>query len=360
MAHPPMAHAASQPPRSARALAFALLALGTGCVPEFDDDLSLISTRRIVAVRATPAEAEPGGEVALTALVVDADGTIVDAPLEWALCVARKPLTELGPVDQRCVDEFGKRDDELFVPLGEGGATTATLPDEVCSLFGPLAPPREGDEEGGRPVDPDLSGGYYQPVVVGEGEATLGSIRISCGAPGLSNDGTIEFNRGYRPNENPSVGEVTAVVDGEERVVVPGEPLRISRSSQVSFALAFPDCPTEALCGDGLCTAGENSTDCREDCLDAPRGCEGAEEYLYGDVEAEQSVERSEVLEVVWLTTLGSFPIAQTEAETSDGRSSSSNDWTPPGEAGTAHLWFVVRDDRGGVGFQSIDIEVEP
>lgn len=334
--------------------------LTSACVPEFDDDLSLISETRIVAVKATPAEAEPGDTVELTALVVDDSGTVTDAPLEWALCIARKPLTELGPLDQRCIDEFGKDDDELFLPLGAGQTTTAVLPDEVCSLFGPLAPPREGDEEGGRPVDPDLSGGYYQPVVVGDAEATVGSIRISCGATGLTNEEVIAYNRGYRPNENPSVLAITAVVDGERQSVEEGETLSVAPDSEVSFELGFPDCPTEAVCGDGLCTAGENSTDCREDCLDAPRGCEGAEQYLYADTETRESVERAETLEVVWLTTSGTFPVAQTEAETDKGQSTTNNTWDAPGEAGVAHLWFVVRDDRGGVGFRGVDVEVAP
>lgn len=341
-------------------LSFALVGLTSACVPEFDDDLSLVAEVRIVAVKATPAEAEPGDEVELTALVVDESGTVTDAPLDWALCIARKPLTELGPLDQRCIDEFGSDDDELFEPLASGATTTATLPGAVCRMFGPLAPPSEGDESGGRPVDPDLSGGYYQPVVVGYGRATIGAIRISCGAVGLSSEEVIAYNRGYRPNENPSVGAVTAVIDGERRSVDVDAPLRIPANSEVSFQITFPDCPIEPVCGDGLCTAGENPTECREDCLEAPRGCEGAEQYLYADTETRESVERSETLEVVWLTTAGTFPTAQTEADTEDGRSSTTNDWVPPDEPGLAHLWFVVRDDRGGVGYLGVDVEVEP
>ena len=78
------------------------LALLAACIPDLPRDQGLVTAPRVLAVRAVPAEAPPGARVELSALVAGApaDG------LEWALCVARKPLTELGPVAQECIDGF--------------------------------------------------------------------------------------------------------------------------------------------------------------------------------------------------------------------------------------------------------------
>ena len=74
-----------------------------GCVPTFDDNLPLIEQPTLLSIASEPAEATPGKEVQLSALVgvprVDGAAPQVD----WGLCVARKPLTELGPVNPVCI-----------------------------------------------------------------------------------------------------------------------------------------------------------------------------------------------------------------------------------------------------------------
>ncbi|MBC8070581.1 MAG: hypothetical protein IAG13_19775, partial [Deltaproteobacteria bacterium] len=62
------------------------------CVPDIEVDLALVEEPQLLAVRSEPAEVEPGGEVSLTALLADADGTISAGPDAWALCLARRPL----------------------------------------------------------------------------------------------------------------------------------------------------------------------------------------------------------------------------------------------------------------------------
>jgi len=52
------------------ALWFAFLPVGTSaCVPTFDDNLPLIDKPTLLAIEAEPAEAAPGKEVQLSALV---------------------------------------------------------------------------------------------------------------------------------------------------------------------------------------------------------------------------------------------------------------------------------------------------
>lgn len=333
--------------------------LPIGCVPEFEDDLSLIDAPRVIAVRAEPAEAGPDEDVTLTALIAEPGGAGT-AELDWALCVARKPLTELGPVEQKCVEEFGANSEDLFVELGAGLSVPATLPKDACRLFGPLAPPANEEGEAGRPVDPDLSGGYYQPVLVGEGAPMLGTIRIACGVVDLTREETIAFERGYRPNDNPAISAVRLLVDGVPlpEAETDAAQFEVEANSLVSVEVSVPQCPTEPSCGDGLCTAGENPTDCREDCADAPVGCAGAEVYLYGDAETRTAVERTEIIEIAWFTDAGSFDIAQTDIPAP--ATSAENQWQVPASPGTAHVWLVIRDNRGGVGWEQVVVRIEP
>ena len=36
----------------------------------------------------------------------------------------------------------------------------------------------------------------------------------------------------------------------------------------------------------------------------------------------------------------------------------SRNDWTPPRAPGDVHVWAVLRDDRGGVGYRALTLRV--
>src|SRR6187549_823722 len=86
------------------AFCVSLAVVSVGCVPTFDDNLPLIDKSTVLAIQAEPAEAAPGKPVQLTSLVgsPELDGS---APkLSWGLCIARKPLTELGPVNPVCIE----------------------------------------------------------------------------------------------------------------------------------------------------------------------------------------------------------------------------------------------------------------
>lgn len=349
-------------------IGFAVLAafLGTAaCVPAFDDDLALLQEPRVLAVRTEPAEVAPGAAARLSVLVAAPEGA---APrpedILWALCLARKPLTELGPVDQRCIEEFGTPLD-IFQPLGAGLSVEAPIPADACQRFGPQQPVGSDGKASGRAVDPDLSGGYHHPVVVGrDAEVVLGSVRLACGAVGIGDRELVRFNSGYRPNENPAIERVELRSNGDRlelRAVLDGPPTRVAPGAAVELGVQWPACPRSAECGDGVCTAGENQVNCAADCREAPRGCAGAETYLWADPKARVTRERREGIRVSWYSTAGRF------AEERSGRTEEDpdgteavNQWTAPLEPGLVRVWIVLRDDRGGVAWGEYAIEVGP
>jgi len=87
-----------------RALAVvALLLAVAGCKPDFGTPASLVTERRILAVRAEPPEVRPTETATFTALVVSPDGTVASPAIDWALCVTPKPLDENNVVASACL-----------------------------------------------------------------------------------------------------------------------------------------------------------------------------------------------------------------------------------------------------------------
>jgi len=350
-------------PRSILVALFLFALWAFACVPEFSDDLALVTQPRILAVRAEPAEARAGQRVTLTALVAAPPGaSSASERLEWAMCLARKPLTELGPVAHECIDRFGAGG-EIFQRLGRGPSVSATIPSDACNRFGPLTPPATAGGVAGRPVDPDLSGGYHQPLVLGNETGTaLGSVRLTCGVIGVPSTEAARYGQGYRPNENPEIdrleitsGSVPTIEPGTER---PGA--NVPAGARVDLRVVWAACPRAPACGDGLCTSGENQSTCAADCRDAPRGCTGAETYLWANPDTRKVEERREGVTVSWFASAGSFAEEQTgRSERDVDVSHGSNVWTAPSAPATVHVWVVLRDDRGGVGFREYLLRVD-
>jgi len=347
---------------AARSVCLFLSALLPGvlsaCVPEFEDDVSEVREFRVLAVRSDPAELAPGGDVQLSVLWATPEGELVASEdVAWGLCTERKELTEPGPVAPSCVLEFGDPESEAIEYVGSGDTVQTSLPSDGCRQFGPLAPPpEEGSTVPGRPVDPDLTGGFYQPVLVGIEEATLGGVRISCGTPWLPRDELIVFNQGYRPNEHPAVALLERENGDDFEPIDPADTLVVPSAGELRLRASWVGCPREAECGDGLCTMGENGTSCAEDCRTDPVGCTGAEDYLLADLETRTAVPRREALSVAWFGNGGRFEISVTDD--AEGTDSTENVWTAPDEPGVFGLWLVLRDDRGGVSWQALSIEV--
>lgn len=332
-------------------LAFAPL---LACVPELDVDLSRVDAPRVLAVRAEPAEVAPGEPVALTALFVDGSGALAGGPLEWAFCEARRPLAELGPVSRACLGREG----DAILPLGTGISVTAPTPDDGCRLFGPEPPPATGDGPAGRPVDPDITGGYYQPLRLfaddSDDDLTLFQLRIACGLAGADQQQAAEYRARARPNAAPEV----AAVERDGVVLAPDAVVTVAAGAELPLRLRWEACPEEPVCGDNRCTLDETAEGCPGDCGGAP-GCGGAETYLRFDPGALTLTTPREAIRVAWYATGGRFAEARTGRSSAERDAFSDNTWTAPDEPGATTLWLVLRDDRGGVGWRQLDVVVE-
>jgi hypothetical protein len=335
--------------RSLHLVASSLALLSPSCVPEFDTDLSQVTEARVVAIAASPAEAAPREPVQLSALVVGAEGEPIPS-LDWWVCLARKPLTELGAVNPECLAP--RPSAEAAQPLGRGFSAELILDQDVCKSFGPLRPPPVAGEPAGRPVDPDITGGFYQPVVGSlEGARSLGAVRIGCDPANVNRDEALDYKQRYRRNEAPRISTVTlgAASDPLEQDVI----TELSSTSPAELRVEWDECPTESVCGDGLCTALEDKTTCAEDCTTL-KGCTGAEPYVWYDRESARVEPRHEGISVAWYTSNGSFEAEQTGLDESEVRSRRGlqNVWRPA-EAGPSTVWLVIRDTRGGVSWQT-------
>ncbi|HTA92962.1 MAG TPA: hypothetical protein VK745_25465 [Polyangiaceae bacterium] len=331
-----------------------------GCVPTFADDLSTVTAPRVLAIQSSPAEAAPGASVTLNALVAAPDGAM--ATLDWGLCTARKPLTELGPVNPDCLLPPGS-DPDAGTLLGDGASLNATLPADGCQIFGPIRPPAVAGQAQGRPVDPDVTGGYYQPITANlraTNQVTLGAVRLTCPLTDATPAQLEAFDALYRPNQNPDFsalnleqagGAVTAIVDGGSASVRPGE--------AVQFQANWAECPTVSVCGDGICGENEDKSSCPADCATAT-GCTGAETYPVFDATAQQITTQRESIRISWYASGGTFQNAVTGREETETASDSENGWTAPSAPGTVQLWLVIRDARGGQSFRSFSVSVQP
>ncbi|MEZ4453104.1 MAG: hypothetical protein R3B09_26825 [Nannocystaceae bacterium] len=324
------------------------------CVPDVDVDLALVTSPRVLAVAADPAEVGPGEKMTLRALYAAPGGTLTDSPLVWSRCSARRPLAELGPVSRDCIDGG----DGALTEIGDGLEVASQLPPDVCRLFGPDPPPGDPGGPAGRPVDPDLSGGYYQPIVLaGRSVAdspTLFRLRIACGLAAATQEQSSQFRRRYQRNLAPAISALERVSDASADLLPPGEALVVEAGERVRLRARWTACPGEPECGDGLCTLGEDGTACAADC--GPPGCAGAEYYLRFDPDELDLVVARESLAISWFADAGHFDAERTGRTADDRTNASDNTWTAPEDRDEATLWIVIRDDRGGAAWRELSV----
>jgi hypothetical protein len=153
------------------------------------------------------------------------------------------------------------------------------------------------------------------------------------------------FNEQYTDNENPAIDTLSLVrADGTRVTNPPDAPgaaaVAVKPGEDVTLRATWKACPTCAGC--------------------QPAACTGAEQYVALDPATRALVTRREAIRVAWFATGGTL------AEDSGGRAegeadppSLDNGWTAPARSGDVRLWLVVRDDRGGVGWQSYRVAVE-
>lgn len=273
-----------------------------GCDSRLDQRLAIIDAPRVIAVIADPAEARPGSLVEYTAIVASPDGPVAASP-RWSFCVAPKPPTEDNAVSEACLDEAH------LVALGTQPVVTAALPANGCLMFGPETPPGNF-----RPRDADATGGYYQPIRADVGDLlAFGLSRITCKLATAPADVAHEYDLGYVANQNPTL----------DPLVLPSVP----QDSDVMLTASWP--------------------------VDA------VETYLYYDPRSQTLVTRREAMRLSWFATGGTLAVDASAVGETDTATSVSTIWHTP-SAGQATLWLVLRDSRGGIASQVVQVDVEP
>lgn len=280
--------------------ALAILALAA-CDDPLDQRLGMIETPRVLAVIAEPAEAKPGAMVTYQAVIAGPDGPIVAAP-SWGYCTSPKPPTEDNAASTDCVGG------EALIELGTAPTVIGTMPAEACIRFGPDVPPG-----GFRPRAPDASGGYYQPVRIAIDDLlAIGLSRITCNLPTAPFDVAQRYRAEYVANANPTL-----------------EPIAIDRvpaNTDIELIARWPDA--------------------------------AAETYLYFEPSTQTLVDRREAMRLSWFATGGTLAVDASAVGTGEPVTSVSTTWHTPA-TGTAWLWFVLRDQRGGIAVQTQQITVE-
>lgn len=268
-----------------RRLLLALCAL-SGCAPADGPSPSTIDGLRVLAVRAEPAEAPPGSPVRLQATVADADG-LRDTPITWAWCLTPKPPTENNAVAAECLADG-------VAPIGVGAGVDAALPTDGCRLFGPQSP-----GPGLRPRDPDVTGGYHQPVRLEvDGAVAFGAVRLRCDLAQAPLAVARAFAEDYAANVHPRIEDFAP-------------PESVEAGGSLSLSLA----------------------------ADAP------ETYLRFDPASRALETRTEQLTVSWFVTGGAVEPARVDATDRPAEAR----WSAPDAPGTYSVIAVLRDSRGGV-----------
>lgn len=311
---------------SRRAL-FAVLSLAA-CKPSVGRAPSLITEPEVLAVRAQPAEADPGAPVTYDLLVVTPEGTVAAPNAFWNVCTTPKPPAEGNSVAATCVT----------APAGEiqGANFAAPVPTDACTLFGPIAPAPKAGQPPFRPRDPDGTGGYYLPV-----RAMLGNLgdraltafameRITCKLSNASANVIQDYNTRYHANNNPKLAGLAVVTAAGTQVNFADGPVAVQAGAVITLLATFTP--------------------------------ESAESYVVFDADNDRLVDRRESMRLGWFASDGEFDHDRTGHTEDDLATTSDNQWTAPlvTAATPVHLWLVLRDSRGGVDFASYELTVTP
>jgi hypothetical protein len=318
------------------ALAGALAA----CTPDFSDTISLVATPRLLAVQSIPAEGQTGSAFSLSALYVGPDGPADAGSMAWATCLLQNPLGDPGSVNPACFSDASTG----LVSLGKGDVAKGVIPSNACELFGPESPPPLAGQPAARPTDPDSTGGFYLPICIetAGSSASVESERITCEPSGVTEAVFTGFTSGYVPNENPIVSSLARVdSDGSKTLLSPdgaqgSNVFSVVPGAVSTLQITWPTCPaTTTACG-------------------------GAETYILIDPTTMTLTTAHESMIASWYASAGTFALDRVGVDADDTATSVMNTWTAPTTPGKVHVWVVLRDARGGVGWASYTLDVEP
>jgi hypothetical protein len=316
--------------------AAAPLVLATACKPNLGNPPSLIVGPTIIAVRGTPPEVAEEGAVTYDVLAVDVTGRIASPSMTWATCHVPKSPAQANAVNPSC----------LAIPDEAGPSPTfmATMPDGACKVFGPQPPEVMAGQPPLRPQDPDVTGGFYQPVRAtltdgGVKEVAFALERLTCRLANAPSDVVGMFNMMIKPNENPTIASVTlnptgtptalfTAGQGTSPPVAPATPPTIAAGAPVTLEVAWPATTPET--------------------------------YPVFDVATQMIDTHRESLSVAWFATDGSFQSDRTGRGETETELTTDDVWTAPMTAGLVHIWVLLRDSRGGVDFAETALMVAP
>jgi hypothetical protein len=170
-----------------------------------------------------------------------------------------------------------------------------------------------------------VTGGYYQPLRADlpSADTTFELARIHCDLANAPSAAVDQFTLTYHDNLNPTLAPLTATVDG------------------AAESLATMHAGTRVI-------------------LTASWPAASAESFAYFDPASQTVTTQRESMQVAWYTSGGALDTESTGRAENDPATSTTDGWSVPSTAGTAHLWIVLRDSRGGVDFASYDVEVVP
>ena len=284
------------------------------CAPELDENVSRITAPRILAVKSEPAEAAPGTELSFTAFIAVPDAGGAAPTPSWDFCTAARPATENNVVSSACLANAA------LLPAGEGASIQAQIPLEACSLFGPNTPPG-----GLRPRDPDVTGGYYQPLRVALPNAppAFHLQRVACPLGQAPSEIATQFGMSYAPNQNPHLAPLVARLDGR--------------------TLALDQIPSGVRVE-----------------LEASWSADDVETYPYFDRALQALVNKREAMRVAWYVSAGKLELESSGRAETDSELTTNNQLTIPSTPGPTKLWLVLRDSRGGVDFAAYDLVILP
>lgn len=268
-----------------------LLPLLAGCLLDDVRPAGSLQGPTVIAIVAEPAEATPGEQVSYRSVVASPSGPESSSGATWSFCRTPRPLSENAAVSVPCATS----QEQPIAAAGE--EIEASVPMDACARFGPET------SAGLRPIDPDRSGGYYQPVRFAfDGRVAMFRHRIRCALANAPFEVVRRFQNEYQRNRAP-------VIHG-----------------------------MHTLDAELPLTAGAPATLVLDVSPDA------AESYVVYDLSAVELKQRTEALEVRWFASAGQL---DSQSSPSDGRATAR--WTAPERPGRAWIWAVLRDDRGGV-----------
>ena len=139
-----------------------------------------------------------------------------------------------------------------------------------------------------------------------------------------------DLARRNHPNANPELDAVLGLSPDD----LGGAPIAARAGERITLRASWAVCAPEAA------------------------ACSGAESYASFDPVTQTVRARREGMRLSWFATAGVLDEDHTGRDEADEATWSENAWTAPAATGLAHLWVVLRDDRGGVGWRAYTFDV--